>query len=107
MILQVNRVTLGSIWGHLGITLGSFLAYGVEFGALSEPIRRRKASLKDTLGSLGTTLEHFFVALAAHWSHSRTPWHHLGALWGQLGVTLGHLGATSEHYGDTLGSLWG
>ena len=28
MILQVTRVTLGSIWGYLGVTLGSFLAYG-------------------------------------------------------------------------------
>ena len=28
MILQETRVALGSIWGHLGVTLGSFLAYG-------------------------------------------------------------------------------
>ena len=28
MILQVTRVTLGLIWGHLEVTLGSFLAYG-------------------------------------------------------------------------------
>ena len=28
MILQITRVTLGSIWGHLGVTLGSCLAYG-------------------------------------------------------------------------------
>ena len=28
MILQETRVPLGSIWGHLGVTLGSFLAYG-------------------------------------------------------------------------------
>ena len=28
MILQVTRVTLGLIWGHLGVALGSFLAYG-------------------------------------------------------------------------------
>ena len=28
MILQVSRVALGSIWGHLGVTLGSFLPDG-------------------------------------------------------------------------------
>ena len=28
MILQVSRAALGSIWGHLGVTLGSFLLYG-------------------------------------------------------------------------------
>ena len=28
MILQITRVTLGSVWGHLGVTLESFLAYG-------------------------------------------------------------------------------
>ena len=28
MILQVTRVTLGLIWSHLEVTLGSFLAYG-------------------------------------------------------------------------------
>ena len=28
MILQRTRITLASIWGHLGVTLESFLAYG-------------------------------------------------------------------------------
>ena len=28
MILQRTRITLASIWGHLGVTLESFLVYG-------------------------------------------------------------------------------
>ena len=37
MILQRTRITLASIWGHLGVTLESFLAYG---GALEPYLRQ-------------------------------------------------------------------
>ena len=36
-------LTLGSLWGDFGVTLGSDLAYEGDYGALSEPFRRRKA----------------------------------------------------------------
>ena len=37
MILQRTRITLASIWGHLGVTLEPFLAYG---GALEPYLRQ-------------------------------------------------------------------
>ena len=37
MILQRTRITLASIWGHLGVTLESFLVYG---GALEPYLRQ-------------------------------------------------------------------
>ena len=37
------QVTLGSLWVHFGVILGSDLAYEGDFGGLCEPFRRRKA----------------------------------------------------------------
>ena len=66
LIFEIDfRIDLGSLGGQFGVIFGIWS----DFGALSEPIRRRKASLKDTLGSLGATL-------------------------GQIGLTLRRFGVT-------------
>ena len=82
-------VTLRSIWGHLGVTLGSFLALGSHFVALGSHL----GSLWIHFGALGVnfpTLVGHFVALGSHFGSLRN---HFGALWGTWEPLWGTLAA--------------
>ena len=50
MILQRTRITLASIWGHLGVTLESFLAYG---GALEPYLRQFDVETHEMVSVMG------------------------------------------------------
>ena len=82
-------VTLGSIWGHLGVTLGDLEAtwghFGVTLGHLGATLRKLRAPL----GYLGATLGHLWVTWEPLGSHLGTLGSQFGALWRHFRVSLG------------------
>ena len=82
-------VTLGSIWGHLGVTLGDLEAtwghFGVTLGHLGATLRQLRAPL----GYLGATLGHLWVTWEPLGSHLGTLRSHFGAFWRHFKVSLG------------------
>ena len=96
MILQVTRVTSGSIWGHVGVASGTFLAYGGSLDAYTNKFdvdKHEMASVMGICGSLvvhfGATLGHFGITWEPLGSHLGTLGSHFGALWRHFRVSLG------------------
>ena len=82
-------VTLGSIWGHLGVALGDLYAtwghFGVTLGHLGATLRQLRAPL----GYLGATLGHLWVTWEPLGNHLGTLGSHFGAFWRHFKVSLG------------------
>ena len=54
-------IILGSIWGHLGVTLGSFLAYGGTLEPYLSQFDVEKLEMASVMGICGSLVGHFGV----------------------------------------------
>ena len=103
MILQDTRVALGSIWGHLGVTLGSSLAYGGTLEPYLKQFDVEKHEMASVMGIcaglVGPKSENVkkTIVFKAFFEGSRGPWV----------PQPNERRNDPEHFLVTLGSLFG